>query len=219
MDERNTKFDLVLRVIEHPEEFSSDRLDEILSDPEAREIYNLLCKIDSTVKTENEIDVESEWESFISRHPLKHRRNFLGINNRAASVLLFITGPLAAVAIGVAVSLGISNSKKSEPIPLQEVSQTKSAEALSSGLNHEKQDTIVSIPSEPVMFENSSLSEIMETVAKRYDVEIKFNNAQAPQLRLYYKFDPSLSLDEIISQLNTFEQIHISRNNNLLLID
>lgn len=46
-----------------------------------------------------------------------------------------------------------------------------------------------------------------------------FDNKEAATLHLYYRLDPSLSIDEVISQLNTFEQINIKRQGDTLTID
>lgn len=79
-------------------------------------------------------------------------------------------------------------------------------------------DTVSALTA-PVMFEDEPLEAIMNTVARAYGVEVRFNNDKAASLHLYYKLDPSLPLDEVVSQLNTFEQINIRRNGNTLTID
>ncbi|MFA4087158.1 MAG: DUF4974 domain-containing protein, partial [Paramuribaculum intestinale] len=71
----------------------------------------------------------------------------------------------------------------------------------------------------PVMFENEPLEKIMKEVAGAYGVDVRFDNREAALLHLYYKFDPSLPLTEIVEQLNTFEQINIKHNGNILTID
>ena len=58
----------------------------------------------------------------------------------------------------------------------------------------------------------------MTEISKVYGVEVEYNNKDAASLHLYYKFNPSLSLNEIIEQLNTFEQINIKQDGNHLTI-
>ena len=58
------KYDLVLDIIEHPENYTSEQLAELLGEPEMREIYNLLCKTDSAIEASRDIDVDVEWEGF-----------------------------------------------------------------------------------------------------------------------------------------------------------
>ena len=77
----------------------------------------------------------------------------------------------------------------------------------------------VNVDLTPIMFENESLENIMKAVAKRYGVEVRFNNKEAALLHLYYKLDPALSLDDVVAQLNTFEQINITQNSKTLTID
>ena len=51
------KYELVLDIVEHPEKYTSEQLAEIMSDPETREIYNLLCKTDSAIEANEEVDI------------------------------------------------------------------------------------------------------------------------------------------------------------------
>lgn len=71
----------------------------------------------------------------------------------------------------------------------------------------------------PVMFEDEPLETIATAVASAYGLEVRFNDEETSSLHLYYKFDPSLSLDEVVSQLNTFERINIRLEGNTLIID
>ena len=58
------KYELVLDIVEHPEKYTSGQLAEIMSDQETREIYNLLCKTESAIEANEEVDVDAEWENF-----------------------------------------------------------------------------------------------------------------------------------------------------------
>ena len=71
----------------------------------------------------------------------------------------------------------------------------------------------------PIMFEDEPLETIMRDVADAYGVEVKFNSKKAASLHLYYKLDLSLPLNEVVEQLNTFEQINIKQDGGLLTID
>lgn len=99
------KYDIVLDLIEHPAKYTPERIAEILSDPEAREIYNLLCKADSTLEsTDAEVDVDAEWQKFSQCHK-KPKFQFLWSGSRAASIAAIAFTSLAAVAIGITVAL------------------------------------------------------------------------------------------------------------------
>ena len=82
------KYDLVFDIVTHPDKYSSERLEEILSDPEIREIYALLCKINYAAESQNELtsdEVEEKWEKFECIH-FNHRPAFQWFSGRAASI-------------------------------------------------------------------------------------------------------------------------------------
>ena len=56
------KYELVLDIVEHPEKCTSGQLAEIMSDPETREIYNLLCKTESAIEANEEVEVDVDAE-------------------------------------------------------------------------------------------------------------------------------------------------------------
>lgn len=216
------KYDLVLDIIGHPEKYSPEQLREILDDPETREIYNLLCMTDSAAKADGTpADVDAEWQRFSQANISKPRHRFLTwFGSRAASIAAIIGISVAAVAAGIAVTVSVADHKAEEKTELHTVEsaamQSSSdavaeAEALPS-------DTVVAEIA-PIMFEDEALEVIMNKVAAIYGVEISFNNADAAGLHLFYRLDPTLPVEQIISQLNTFEQINIRRDGDTLIID
>lgn len=218
------KYELVLDIIEHPENYTSEQLTEILSEPQTREIYNLLVKTRSAVDAYGEPDVDAEWVRFSSEHGERRARRgfFLWTGSRAASIAAIICASAVAVAAGIAVTFAVSEHRaatvaetanvKTEAIALAQAAEVTTV------IEAEQRDTIVADMT-PVMFENEPLETIMKKIAEAYGVEVKFNNKEAASLHLYYKFDPALPLGEVIGQLNTFEQINITRNGNTLNID
>lgn len=210
------KYDLVLDIIEHPEKYSSEQMAEIMSEPETRYIYNLLCKTESAIKDSEEPDASSEWENFSNSRFVRPRRVFSWFGSRAASIAAIVGTSIAAVAAGIAVTISVIEHKSE---------QIAESAAVSPSVATVPIDTITSMPDTvsasltPVMFEDEPLEIIMKEVAKVYGVEVKFKDVNVASLHLYYKFDPSLTLNEVIEQLNTFKQINIRRNDNTLTID
>lgn len=210
------KYALVLDIIEHPEKYTSEQLAEIMSEPETREIYNLLCKTESAIKDSEEPEVNIEWEKFSNSRLVHSRRVFSWFGSRAASITAIVGTSIAAVAAGIAVTVSMIDYK-SEPID-ENVAVAPSEVAATADTSTTMCDT-VNVSLTPVMFENEPLEKIMKEVAKTYGIEVKFNDVNVASLHLYYKFNPSLTLNEVIEQLNTFEQINIRRNGNTLTID
>lgn len=210
------KYELVLDIVEHPEKYTSEQLAEIMSDSETREIYNLLCKADSAIEADKDIVIDTEWENFLEKHSTQSRRTFYWLGSRAASIAAIVCTSIVAVAAGIAVTMAVIDHNP-EPIREKEVI-APSVVAVTTDTLMVKSDT-VKVRLTPVLFENEPLEKIMKEVADAYGVEVKFNNKKAALLHLYYKLDPSLSLHEVVEQLNTFEQINIRQNGNTLIID
>lgn len=211
------KYDKVLDMIEHPDKYSADQLKAILADTETREIYNILCKTDSAAEANKEIDVDAEWDKFARKQGLSSRRLFGWIGSRAASIAVIVCTSLAAVAAGIAVTVAVterdikSDASEEAGVEIHTVDKIADSSAI--------QPDSVTSAIEPIMFEDASLETIMKAIADAYNIEVKFNNKEAAALHLYYKLDTSLPLVDIISQLNTFEQIRINLKDNILTID
>lgn len=212
------KYDLVLDIIAHPEKYTPEELNEVMADGETREIYNLLCKTDSAVAANREINVDAEWETFSDNHKIRRRRPFKWMESRVATIAVIVCSSIVAVAAGIAVTLSVTDhSPKQEPVRVL-AGVDQSAVASQDTIIKERGDTVV-VTETPVIFENEPLEIILQYVGKAYGVEVKFSNKEVSALHLYYKLDPALPLDEVISQLNTFEQINIRRNDNILTVD
>lgn len=210
------KYELVLDIIEHPENYTPERLTEIMSDPETREIYNILCKTDSAVAASKGVDVDAEWDEFARKHNVRRRLRFLWPGNRTASIAAITGTSIIAVAAGIAITVAI-NDNRPEPIP-NNVTVTPNLESLSKNTVIMSDDT-VRIAKEPVMFEDEPLETIMKEVAATYGVEVMLNNEETASLHLYYRLDPSQPINEVVEQLNTFERINIRQDGNILIID
>ncbi len=217
MDNKDNKYDIVLDIIENPGNYTSSQLEEILADSETRDIYNLLCKTDSAIEASKTVDVDAEWEKFARQHAGSRRGAFMWKGSRAASIAIIVCTSIVAIAAGIAISVAVKDRN-------QEISAEKFPEATSLSValpqesTGESQDSIMAITS-PVMFEDDSLEDIMNAISATYRVDVTFRNKETASLHLYYRLDPTLPLDEIITQLNTFEQINIKRSDKSLIIE
>ncbi len=68
------KYDQILDLIEHPENYSPQQIEALMADEELREVYDLMCETGSALYTPQPVDVEAEWKSFSSRHLRKRFR-------------------------------------------------------------------------------------------------------------------------------------------------
>ena len=218
MDNKDYRYDIVLDIIEHPDKYTSAQLEKMLSDPETREIYNLLCKSESAIESDKkDVDIDAEWEKFSQEHKVRKRLSFVWRGNRAASIAIIICTSIVAIAAGITITVAVKGNDSKPSVETTSNSNTVSNVSPKKGLP-EPQDSLMAV-TKPVMFEDSSLEDIMKVISATYGVDFTFNNKEAASLHLYYRLDPSLTINEVISQLNTFEQINIHRNGNTLTID
>lgn len=212
------KYEIVLDMIEHPDKYSLQELDTILSDPETRDIYQILCKADSALEANKKIDVDAEWAEFSKRK--KFSRRFMMRGSRAASIIAIVCTSIVAMAVGIAVTVSVANHKTETPSPekVAVISAARASESSDTTANSEATNIPFTEDSH-ILFEDVPFSTIMDAVADAYGVEVRFNNEEAASLHLDYKLDPTLQLEEVVDQLNTFESINIIQDHDTLIID
>lgn len=213
------KYDRVLDLIENPGKYSPEEVDSILSDQEMLEIYNLMCEAAYAYKANEDVpdsEADEEWARFKKRHIAPRLRlNWFG--SRAASIAVLALTSLAAVAIGVAVAINI--------IAPEPEAQAIDGGATADASTVERSDTIIQqvknadADTAPVLFVDESLATILNAVCDAHSVSVRYLTPHAADLHLYYKFDPALPLAEIVEQLNTFEQINIRIDGEILIVD
>lgn len=214
------KYDTVLDLIEHPASYTPEKIKELLSDPETMEIYNLLCDTASAcASADDKVDVNAEWQAF-SKGRITPRFRVPLLGNRAASIAVIAFTSLAAVAIGltVAVMTFVPRQQPSEAAPHQSEAHYAPADESGSRDTTEVAEA-VKVSDGPVLFEDAALDDILRRVAEVHGVTVDYSRPETAQLRMYYRFDPSLSLKETVEQLNTFEQIDIRISGKSLIVD
>lgn len=214
------KYDVVLDIIEHPENYTSARLSEILSDPETREIYNVLVKTQSAAKSRDTIsssEVDEERKRFEQAHPAPRFR-FLWLSGRAASIALLIVSSVVAFAVGITIKVSLDRGKTDEAIVVAARGDAAQSQAVVRDTIAPSSEGVPAKSTSPVLFENASFGEIVETIAKTYGVKARFEAEAKKQLHLFYKFNPNNTLQNIVDQLNSFEQIDITLEGSELVV-
>lgn len=211
------KYRLVFDVIEHPEKYPPEKVEELLSDPEVAEIYRLLCLTASSVEYRadvKEIDVEEEWHRFSANH-FSPRRNLFTMH-RAASIAVIVVSSLVALALGVAMKIsypsGDSQSHDNDTAVSVIVTE---ASVIESGVSPDS----MTVDKSPVLFDNEPIDSILAVIGEHYGVDVVFESDRSKSLRLYYRLDMTQPLESLVDELNTFEQINIRNNGNILIVE
>ena len=202
-------------LIEHPEKYSNEEINELLSDEEVRGDYELLTEIKHTLinksitHDDEDIDVDEEWNRFSSNH---HGHNWLKI---AASIIgiVMVSGVAFALASHFVSrpSSTVENSK--QEIVAQHAKDTnaiKQADIISNSKDTTESIQRNSVSSTSVTFEDVALKDILRQIADYHDADVEVSDERMLATRLYFVWDKNKSLEETIQLLNGFSRISLT---------
>lgn len=222
------KFEKILDIIDHQEKYSDEEIREILQDEECRKLYQTMMEVDSALESPSPIiNVDEEWEKFSQEHQLQEEAT-QNAAQEAASHPITSWRKLAASIAGFVLISGIAFAaihtyikRSQEPTQVTadthpEVIKSDSAKqvAAKDSLAHPK-------PEKPAIhktFENVAFEQMISEIASYYDLQVKFENNEDQTLRLYYEWDSHLSIENIVKELNQFENVNIELQQNELIV-
>ena len=213
--------DRLLDALEHPEKYSDAEVEQLLTDPEVCEVYDILRKTADVSAPVHEINIDDEWRRFEAKHPKRSPLIFRWLSfvasRNAAAVVIALVGTLAVVAATIGVThYFIADKELAQTEQTERQKQTDIANA-----NVAPTDTIPSETTplaEIIVFKGENLERILADIAGYYGATVKFNQDAAKYLKLYFEWDHSLPLNEVVEQLNNFEQINITLNDKVLTV-
>lgn len=212
------KFEKILDIIDHQEKYSDEEIHEILQDEECRKLYQTMVEVDSALENPSPIiNIDEEWEKFSQEHQLQEVSHpITSWRKLAASIAGFVLISCIAFA---AIHTYIKRSQ--EPIQITadthpEVIKSDSAKqvAAKDSLTHPK-------PEKPAIhktFENVAFEQMISEIASYYDLQVKFENNEDKTLRLYYEWNSHSSIENIVKELNQFENVNIELQQNELIV-
>lgn len=215
------KIDRLLDALEHPENYTDTEVEQILSDPQAREVYDMMRKTADASAPVPQINLDEEWQRFEAkqtrRKPVILRWLPFMASRNAAAVVLALVGTLAVVAATIGVTHYIGTQKD-----LAQTQQTEQQEQTAvAKTDIAPADTIpteVAPLPETILFKGETLETILSDIARYYGTTVKFNQNAAKSLQLYFEWNQALPLNEVVEQLNNFEQINITLTDNVLTV-
>lgn len=222
------KFEKILDIIDHQEKYSDEEIREILQDEECRKLYQTMMEVDSALENPSPIiNVDEEWEKFSQEYQLQEEAT-QNAAQEAASHPITSWRKLAASIAGFVLISGIAFAaihtyikRSQEPTQVTadthpEVINSDSAKqvAAKDSLTHPK-------PEKPAIhktFENVAFEQMISEIASYYDLQVKFENNEDKTLRLYYEWNSHSSIENIVKELNQFENVNIELQQNELIV-
>lgn len=217
------KTELLFRMMEQPEKYDEGQWREILSDKECHELYTMMAAARSAVEAErydqraDDTTVQQEWERFVAKHPHAGSSS-RPIWRRVAAVAAVIV--IAASIVVAAVhtrGFGLLQERQSSDDSTQQTPVT--ATSVTSDIT-ENQEVIPTLTdNEAHLYDDISLEQIIDDMTAKYNIqEVEWRSEEAKSLRLYYRWEPSYSLDKVVDMLNSFQAFTIQRAGNKLII-
>ena len=196
---------------------SNDRLEQLL-----RQMYAQESLHDDDMETKDIID--EEWTKFEVEY---FENEELRMKNEEFATAIskgihFSLQKVAAMFVGVLMLSGIAFAAvqimNSSSQKAQEEQTIATANTPHSTLNsqHAAQDNT---KTKPIVYEDTELATILSDIATFHQVEIVYKNEASKHIRLYFTWDRQQSIDDLTDTFNKFERIHITRDNQKLIVE
>ncbi len=211
------KFEKVLDIIDHQEKYSDEEIHAILQDGECRKFYQTMQEVDSALlKRDAQVNVNEEWQKFDNEH-FTNGHSGRTWRKMVASFAGFV------LVSGIAIAAIHTYIKRSQEPKLISDDNRVMAMAKDSLKQNAAKDSLqlqakVEKPSVHKTFVNVAFDKMISEIASYYDMQVKFDNAETKNLRLYYEWDSHSSIESIVKDLNQFENVNIELEGSKIII-
>ena len=205
------KIKMLLDMQEHPEQFSEQELEQMLSDAEAQELMEATAQLKRAMKNDefsiSEQEIEDEWQAFAANHLAEQKPQCTWLKIAAMFIgVLFMTGIAFAAIHIIKQNTGAQEMKQVEQPVIQQPVSTGTV----------NNDTIAQ--TEPVIFDNVTLDSIAKEIADYHHIEVDLQNELAKQLRFYFVWKQDDDLQEVVEKLNMFDHVDMTIENGKLIV-
>lgn len=213
------KFEKILDIIDHQKKYSDEEIREILQDEECRKLYQTMVEVDSALESPSPIiNVDEEWEKFSQEHQLQEKAThpITSWRKLAASIAGFVL--ISGIAFA-AIHTFIKRSQEPTQVTADTHQETMKSDSVK--LVAVKDPLPQPKPEKPAIhktFENVAFEQMISEIASYYDLQVKFENNEDKTLRLYYEWNSHSSIENIVKELNQFENVNIELQQNELIV-
>ena len=213
------KTELLFRMMEQPEKYDDEQWRAILSDKDCRELYATMSLTKSALDAQHcdqqtdETTIQKEWERFAAAHPdsATPHRPWRRIAAVAAIAITFF-GLVAA-----AVHTRCFGLLPAEKAVIEDTRQVITTTHNTTNVTDIQEEHLLSDASH--LYDNVPLEQIINDMSAYYTVQVEWRSDEARDLRLYYQWEPSFTLDKVVDMLNSFEAINITREGDKIIIN
>ncbi len=206
------KIDTLLDAIEYTSNYSDEELEEMLADPLALETFRILDMLQAGLHRDVISDVDAEWISFRKSHSKSNSFLSKFISRKiVASVLIAVISLSGLAAIGLCL-----HTYYVSPTYIKKSAELENRESYRKRPDSEVKEIGEEINT--IVFDNQPFDTIITDMAEYYGVKVDFRSNASNNLRLYFSWDQSLPVEEVVESLNNFEQLSIAIEDNIIII-
>lgn len=210
------KIEHLIAMMEKPDRYSQEEWQQVLSDKDCREYYWLMCDTSAALHDHrpDETETEEALQRFEKRYMPERRHIALWRQLAAVFVGLMLISGLAFAAITMV--------KHHQQAPKRELAVAPTKAKATAKTTTAVRDTIKSQPQESngmKQFINTPVANIVNEMASYYGLKAEIRNSQAASIRLYFNWNRQCSAEQVVSQLNQFDNIHISLDGSSLVLE
>lgn len=213
METNNENIRQLLEMLDNPDAYTKQEIQNIINrDEDTRETYRLMIEAKRSSRhrqNQKPVDVDAAWQRFNQK--LQQKQYGFGWMKIAAS---FISVLLVSGIAFAAIHLVRQYQK-------QETPQTEITENVATPVTTLPADTLTkdTITVQPIIYDNIQLEKMLPEIAAHYDVKVIFTNDEARQLRFRFVWNPQQSIDQVISDLNQFERLTVTRKDSQIIVE
>ena len=212
METINKNIHQLLEMLDNPEAYTEQEIQDIINrDEDTRETYRMMAEAKRSSRqhqANKPIDVDAAWQKFNQKiQPQQHSFGWMKIAASFIGVLL-VSG-IAFAAIQILRYTQQHTPKTEEVINTPKSANVTPADTLTT-------DTIAT--PQPIIYDNIPLEKMLPEIAAHYDAKVTFVNDEARQLRFYFMWHPQKGIEKVVSDLNQFERLNITLNDNQITV-
>ena len=229
------KEELIIDLICHPDRYSDERMQEILSDPESLDIYTAMLDARMAIDRHDagQVDVDKAWQRFaadnkelLGLHSAK--TSSMSPNNRSAAgkwrkiAAIFIGGVALSGITFTAIHTITADRIKTVDAESAQDATAKAADTVADSTSTAIKEDAGQGNAKPAVhktFENVPLGDMLQEIAQYYDMSVELRNNDARSLRYYYEWNSTDGVDAVIDELNHSQQVALTVEKNKIIVE
>ena len=213
METTNENIRQLLEMLDNPDAYTEQQIQDIINrDEDTRETYRLMVEAKRSSRHRQDkkpVDVDAAWQRFNQKLQPK-QQGFGWIKIAASFIGVLLVSGIAFAAIHI-----VRQYQKQETLKT-EITENVTNPANTLPANTLTKDTVTV---QPIIYDNIPLEKMLPEIAAHYDMKVVFANDEVRQLRFRFVWNPQQGIDQVISDLNQFERLTVTRKDNQITVE